>query len=235
MIGRLKGLVDGVGDGWVLIDVNGVCYLVEGSGRMLSSLPGQGERVTLAIETYVREDQFRLFGFLSEEERSWFKLLLGVQGVGAKVALAIQSVLSVGELSQAVMAQDKTMVSRAPGVGPKVAQRIVQELKDKIPETSFVVAGQHMTGGEIGSEIRGEVGGAGISDNPAVNTAVSDALSALTNLGYARSQAHVAVMTVMGQINQSSGEADDEAGGDSEDISTQDLIKRALKELAENA
>lgn len=104
MIGRLKGLVDGVGDGWVLIDVNGVCYLVEGSGRMLSSLPGQGELVTLAIETYVREDQFRLFGFLSEEERSWFKLLLGVQGVGAKVALAIQSVLSVSELSQAVMA-----------------------------------------------------------------------------------------------------------------------------------
>ena len=94
MIGRLKGLVDGVGDGWVLIDVNGVCYLVEGSGRMLSSLPDHGEMVTLAIETYVREDQFRLFGFLSEEERSWFKLLLGVQGVGAKVALAIQSVLS---------------------------------------------------------------------------------------------------------------------------------------------
>jgi len=219
MIGRLKGLVDGVGDGWVLIDVNGVCYLVEGSGRMLSSLPGQGEMVTLAIETYVREDQFRLFGFLSEEERSWFKLLLGVQGVGAKVALAIQSVLSVGELSKAVMTQDKTMVSRAPGVGPKVAQRIVQELKDKIPEASFVVAGQ-------GATVGGASHDAGVADNPDVNSTVSDALSALTNLGYARSQAHVAVMTVMGQMNQS----DDEAAT----ISTEALIKRALKELAEN-
>ena len=219
MIGRLKGLVDGVGDSWVLIDVNGVCYLVEGSGLMLSSLPGHGEMVTLAIETYVREDQFRLFGFLSEEERSWFKLLLGVQGVGAKVALAIQSVLSVGELSQAVMMQDKTMLSRAPGVGPKVAQRIVQELKDKIPETSFVVAGQ-------GAPVGGASHDAGVADNPDVNSTVSDALSALTNLGYARSQAHVALVTVMGQMNQS----DDEAAT----ISTEALIKSALKELAEN-
>lgn len=219
MIGRLKGLVDGVGDGWVLIDVNGVCYLVEGSGRMLSSLPGQGELVTLAIETYVREDQFRLFGFLSEEERSWFKLLLGVQGVGAKVALAIQSVLSVSELSQAVMAQDKTMVSRAPGVGPKVAQRIVQELKDKVPEASFVVAGHGASAGGASDD-------AGDMNQPDMNTTVSDALSALTNLGYARSQAHVAVMTVMGQLNQSEDEG--------ETLSTEALIKSALKELAEN-
>ena len=219
MIGRLKGLVDGVGDGWVLIDVNGVCYLVEGSGRMLSSLPGQGELVTLAIETYVREDQLRLFGFLSEEERSWFKLLLGVQGVGAKVALAIQSVLSVSELSQAVMAQDKTMVSRAPGVGPKVAQRIVQELKDKVPEASFVVAGHGASAGGASDD-------AGDMNQPDMNTTVSDALSALTNLGYARSQAHVAVMTVMGQLNQSEDGA--------ETLSTEALIKSALKELAEN-
>ena len=219
MIGRLKGLVDGVGDGWVLIDVNGVCYLVEGSGRMLSSLPGQGELVTLAIETYVREDQFRLFGFLSEEERSWFKLLLGVQGVGAKVALAIQSVLSVSELSRAVMAQDKTMVSRAPGVGPKVAQRIVQELKDKVPEASFVVAGHGASAGGASDD-------AGDMNQPDMNTTVSDALSALTNLGYARSQAHVAVMTVMGQLNQSEDGA--------ETFSTEALIKSALKELAEN-
>ena len=219
MIGCLKGLVDGVGDGWVLIDVNGVCYLVEGSGRMLSSLPGQGELVTLAIETYVREDQFRLFGFLSEEERSWFKLLLGVQGVGAKVALAIQSVLSVSELSQAVMAQDKTMVSRAPGVGPKVAQRIVQELKDKVPEASFVVAGHGASAGGASDD-------AGDMNQPDMNTTVSDALSALTNLGYARSQAHVVVMTVMGQLNQ----AEDGA----ETLSTEALSKSALKELAEN-
>lgn len=197
MIGRLKGRVDGMGDGWALIDVNGVGYLVEGSGRMLSGLPGQGEMVTLAIETYVREDQIRLFGFLSEEERSWFRFLLGVQGVGAKVALAIQGVLSVAELSQAVMAQDKAMVAQAPGVGPKVAQRIVQELKDKLPEISFVVSGP---AGDMEA------------------TAVSDALSALTNLGYGRSQAHGAVMAAM-------REAGDDAGAET-------LIKLALRELA---
>ena len=175
--------------------------------------------MTLAIEPYVREDQFRLFGFLSEEERSWFKLLLGVQGVGAKVALAIQSVLSVSELSQAVMAQDKTMVSRAPGVGPKVAQRIVQELKDKVPEASFVVAGHGASAGGASDD-------AGDMNQPDMNTTVSDVLSALTNLGYARSQAHVAVMTVMGQLNQSEDGA--------ETLSTEALIKSALKELAEN-
>ena len=130
MIGRLRGRVDGHGDNWVLIDVGGVGYMVEGSPRMMDNLPADGEAVSLAIETYVREDQLRLFGFLNEEDRSWFRLLMSVQGVGAKVALAIQGVLSGAELSQAVAAEDKAMVARAPGVGPKVAQRIVTELKD---------------------------------------------------------------------------------------------------------
>ena len=119
MIGRLRGCVDGRGESWALIDVGGVGYMVEGSARMLESLPGDGEAVTLAIETYVREDQLRLFGFLSEEDRSWFRLLMGVQGVGARVALAIQGVLSSRELALAVAAEDKAMVSRAPGVGPE--------------------------------------------------------------------------------------------------------------------
>jgi holliday junction DNA helicase RuvA len=180
MIGRLRGRVDGRGlddrgGGWALIDVGGVGYMVEGSARMLENLPADGEAVSLAIETYVREDQLRLFGFTSEEERSWFRLLMGVQGVGAKVALAIQGVLSASDLTQAIAAEDKAMVARAPGVGPKVAQRIVQELKDKIPEAQFIAnAGQPMEGAD--------------------GKLLQEALSALTNLGYQRVQANQALM-----------------------------------------
>jgi Holliday junction DNA helicase RuvA len=181
MIGRLRGRVDGRGDGWVLIDVGGVGYMVEGSARMMDNLPGDGEAVSLAIETYVREDQLRLFGFASEEERSWFRLLMGVQGVGAKVALAIQGVLSAQDLTQAVAAEDKAMVARAPGVGPKVAQRIVQELKDKIPEAQFIAATGHKVDGEGGKVLE-------------------EALSALTNLGYQRMQANQALMAARGKL-----------------------------------
>lgn len=179
MIGRLRGRVDGRGDNWVLIDVGGVGYMVEGSPRMMDDLPADGEAVSLAIETYVREDQLRLFGFLSEEDRIWFRLLMSVQGVGAKVALAIQGVLSASDLAAAVAAEDKAMVSRAPGVGPKVAQRIVQELKDKVPEGQFV-----------GATGAGEGGG----------KAMNEAMSALTNLGYPRAQANQALLAARGKI-----------------------------------
>jgi len=155
--------------------------------------------VSLAIETYVREDQLRLFGFLSEQERSWFRLLMGVQGVGARVALAIQSVLSADELSQAVAAEDKAMVSRAPGVGPKVAQRIVQELKDKVPESHFAVS----------SAASGEAALAG--------QAMREALSALTNLGYQRTQAAQALSAARNALG--------------DDAAVEALIKQGLKEL----
>jgi Holliday junction DNA helicase RuvA len=186
MIGRLRGRVDGRGlddrgGGWALIDVGGVGYMVEGSARMLDNLPGDGEAVSLAIETYVREDQLRLFGFTSEEERSWFRLLMGVQGVGAKVALAIQGVLSADDLTQAVAAEDKAMVARAPGVGPKVAQRIVQELKDKIPEAQFIAAAGNTVDGAGGKVLE-------------------EALSALTNLGYQRAQANQALMAARSKL-----------------------------------
>ena len=199
MIGRLKGRVDGRGDNWALIDVGGVGYMVEGSARMLDALPSDGEAVSLAIETYVREDQLRLFGFLSEQERSWFRLLMGVQGVGARLALAIQSVLSADELSQAVAAEDKAMVSRAPGVGPKVAQRIVQELKDKVPESHFAVS----------SAASGEAALAG--------QAMREALSALTNLGYQRTQAAQALSAARNALG--------------DDAAVEALIKQGLKEL----
>ncbi len=179
MIGRLRGRVDGRGDNWVLIDVGGVGYMVEGSPRMMDNLPADGEALSLAIETYVREDQLRLFGFLSEEDRSWFRLLMGVQGVGAKVALAIQGVLSANDLVQAVAAEDKAMVARAPGVGPKVAQRIVQELKDKVPAMPFVAA----------AEVTGAEG------------AMAEAMSALTNLGYPRVQANAALMAARSKLD----------------------------------
>ena len=202
MIGRLRGRVDGRGDNWVLIDGGGVGYMVEGSARMMENLPADGEAVSLAIETYVREDQFRLFGFLSEQERSWFKLLMGVQGVGAKVALAIQSVLSEADLAAAVAAEDKAMVARAPGVGPKVAQRIVQELKDKVPEAQFIAAGA------VAEGAAGEAG-----------KALSEAMSALTNLGYQRAKANAALMAARGKL------------GDEAD-SVEALIRQALRELA---
>jgi len=201
MIGRLKGLLEDKGDGWVLVDVNGVGYLAEVSSRLLGTMPALGETVVLAIETYVREDQLRLFGFGDEAEKSLFKLLMGVQGVGAKVALAILGVLSGEELAQAIAAQDKAMVARAPGVGPKVAQRIVQELKGKMPETGFAAVATFAD-----------------TDDGTGKAGISDALSALENLGYARAQAHQAVMGAL----QAAGEATPK---------TEDLIRLALKEL----
>src|SRR5271166_5501240 len=133
MIGKLRGLVDAVGADHAIIDVGGVGYEVACSSRTLSALPAPGEPVTLSIETNVREDAIKLYGFLSEAERGWFRLLQSVQGVGAKVALSILSTLDVGQLANAIALQDRATITRAPGVGPKVALRIVNELKDKVP------------------------------------------------------------------------------------------------------
>src|SRR2546421_4299549 len=131
MIGKLKGLIDGYGEDYVILDVGGVGYQVHCSGRTLQALPAPGEAVVLSIETYVREDQIRLFGFRTDVEREWFRLLQTVQGVGAKVALSVLGTLKPAELATAVATRDRAMVARSPGVGPKVAERIVTELKDK--------------------------------------------------------------------------------------------------------
>src|SRR5882762_8673505 len=131
MIGKLKGLIDGYGEDFVIVDVGGVGYVVHCSGRTLQALPAPGEPAALSIETYVREDQIKLFGFLSDAEREWFRLLQTVQGVGAKVALAVLGTLKPADLASAIAMRDRAMVARAPGVGPKVAERIVTELKDK--------------------------------------------------------------------------------------------------------
>ncbi len=133
MIGKLTGRLDTVSLSAVIVDVAGVGYEVTVGARTLSMLPPVGETVTLAIETHMREDAIRLYGFATEHERAWFRALQTVQGVGAKVALAVLGTLSASELANAVALQDKGMVARAPGVGPKVAARIVAELKDKMP------------------------------------------------------------------------------------------------------
>ena len=205
MIGKLKGIIDAFGDDWVLLDVNGVCYEVHCSPRTLGALPQVGEATTIAIETHVRETEIKLFGFATDAERAWFRLLQSVQGVGAKVALAVLGTLSPQDLANAVALQDKAQVARSPGVGPKVAQRIVSELKDKIPD--MVLSGQ--PGAALSA--------VGEEPVPAV-PAAADAVSALTNLGYAHAQASAAVAV-----------ASRKAGEGSE---TAELIRLGLKELA---
>jgi len=204
MIGKLTGILDSIGEDHVIIDVNGVGYVAHCSARTLGTLPQAGDPVTLSIETHVREDMIRLFGFRDELERDWFRLLQSVQGVGAKVALAIQSTLAPGDLASAIALQDKSMVSRAPGVGPKVAQRIVTELKDKAPAYSGAAAAEIGLQQDIGSGH--------------ANSAVVDAVSALTNLGYSSQQASGAVSKVL-----------KDAG---EDADSAKLIRLGLKELA---
>ena len=172
MIGKLRGLIDSVGDGELILDVNGVGYVVAASARTLRNLPGVGEAATLHIDTQMREDSIRLFGFLAEAERDWFRLLQSVQGVGAKVALAILSALSAADLSSAIALQDKAAVARAQGVGPKLAARFVAELKDKTPLAAAADIGLPSAG--AGAELGG----------PA-----HDAVLALVNLGYGRPQA----------------------------------------------
>ncbi|MCI0599523.1 MAG: Holliday junction branch migration protein RuvA [Beijerinckiaceae bacterium] len=202
MIAKLTGIIDSLGEDFVILDVQGVGYIVHCSGRALQKLPRPGEKTTLAIETHMREDSIRLFGFASEAEREWFRLLLSVQGVGAKVALAIQTVLDAAELATAIARQDKTAIARAPGVGPKLAARIAAELKDKASTSG--VANVTAAG------IAGDDGG-----RPA---AALDALSALVNLGYGRPQAAAAVTASLGALG--------------EGAPASELIRFSLKELA---
>ncbi|HTM79406.1 MAG TPA: Holliday junction branch migration protein RuvA, partial [Devosia sp.] len=141
MIGKLKGMVDSFGDDRVLIDCGGVCYEAFCSSRTLQALPRVGEATVVFIETIVREDMIRLYGFANEAEKAWFNLLMTVQGVGARVALAILSALSPSEISSAIALQDKAMMGRASGVGPKLATRLVTELKGKAPAGGAIDAG----------------------------------------------------------------------------------------------
>ena len=204
MIGKLSGLIDSYGEDFVILDVRGVGYVVHCSPRTLQKLPRAGEAASLAIETQVREDAIRLFGFSAESERDWFRLLQNVQGVGAKVALAILGVLGPGELASAIGMQDKAMIARAPGVGPKLAARIVAELKDKAPAFATI--------DPVAARLVGE------ESNGAGKTA-ADAVSALVNLGYGRPQAAAAIAASLRALG--------------EDAETSALIRRGLRELAQ--
>ena len=170
MIGKLKGVIDSYGEDFVILDVHGVGYQVHCSARTLQAMPRVGEPATLAIETHVREDQIRLFGFLTDLEREWFRLLQTVQGVGAKVALAVLGTLKPADLASAIAMRDKAMVARTPGVGPKVAERIVTELKDKAPAYTDVDPAVVRLSGAL--------------DEKRAPRPVADAVSALVNLGY---------------------------------------------------
>lgn len=204
MIAKLKGLVDELGEDWVVIDVNGVGYMVFCSGKTLARLPKAGEATSLFIETHVREDHIHLYGFADTSERDWFKLLTTVQGVGAKVGLAILSALTAEDIVHAIAAQDKKALTRANGVGPKVATRILTELKDKAGGIVISSAAQSQTGA---SSAAGSFGGA-----PA------EAASALVNLGYGRSDALAAI-----------SRANKKLGGEGD---LQDLIREGLAELS---
>jgi Holliday junction DNA helicase RuvA len=178
MIGKLTGVLESAGDGWALVDVQGVGYLVFCSARTLERAGRPGDPVSLLIETHVREDHIHLYGFTDPAERDWFRLLSTVQGVGAKMALAVLSTLAPSDLIRALAAQDKAALTRANGVGPKLAVRILAELKDKAGTIALGPAA-------VADKAAGSAG---------LETQAEDALSALVNLGYGRSEALGAVV-----------------------------------------
>jgi len=196
--------VDSFGADWVTVDVHGVGYVVHCSARTLEALPGRGEAATLFVETQIRDDQIRLIGFMSDVEREWFRLLIAVQGVGSKVALAVLGTLRPTELASAVALGDKAAIARAPGVGPKVAARIAAELKDRAPGLAGIDMGVIRLQGELSEKV---------APRPA-----SEAVSALVNLGYGQTQAAAAIAAALR-----------EAG---EGAETASLIRLGLRELS---
>ena len=231
MIAKLRGIVDFIGEDSVIIDVNGVGYLVFASRRTLTMLPPKGGEAGLMIETHVREDHIHLYGFADNAEKQWFALLTTVQGVGAKVALALLSVLSPTDLLRAIAAQDTTALCRAPGIGPKVATRVVGELKDKasrlnlgpVAAPAAPVAPPAVTSSKKSAKSAKPAADVSIDTGDAApvvddGAVLADAVSALVNLGYGRSEAFGAV-----------GKAAQQAG---EDKTLDTLIRLGLKELS---
>jgi Holliday junction DNA helicase RuvA len=206
MIALLSGLVDSVGGDQLVLDVNGVGYLVYCSGRTLARTPRPGESMRLLVETHVREDHIHLYGFIDAAERDWFRVLTTVQGVGARLALAILSVVAPDALLLAIVAQDRAALTRADGVGPKLAARIVNELKDKVGGLAMPGAPAAFATGAAGGTEAG---------------ATADAVSALENLGVRRAEAFGAVAAASRRLG---AEAPVEA-----------LIRAGLQELGPGA
>lgn len=208
MITKLTGTIDSIGSNYAVLDVNGVGYLIHASGRTLSRIGGKGAPASVLTDMHVREDDISLYGFCDNEERDWFRLLCTVQGVGAKVALSILSTAPIERLGLAIASEDRAAVQQADGVGPKLALRIVTELKEKAAKLALVAP---VMGGDKKS--------AGKIANFAPEKSVSsDAVSALINLGYGRSEAFAAVASVMQAM-----EASARVG---------DVIRESLRELS---
>ncbi|EJF79848.1 Holliday junction ATP-dependent DNA helicase RuvA [Candidatus Bartonella washoeensis] len=202
MIGKLKGLLEHIFDDHIILDVHGVGYVVFVSNRLRPSLPALGESLSLFIETHVREDAIRLFGFATRAEQEWFCLLQNVPGVGAKVALAILGTLSPDELAQAIALNDIAMISRAPGVGKKVSERIVSELKSKaLPFNDNAFHSVPVSHLEV------------------TNQPTNEALSALVKLGFERDQAASALALAVKAL-------------EGETVSSALLIRHSLKLLS---
>jgi Holliday junction DNA helicase RuvA len=199
MIGKLKGLVDNIESDHLIIDVGGVGYIVACSGKTLSKLPSLGEAISLLIETHVREDSINLYGFYDQSERDWFRQLITVKGVGAKLALIILGYLDPSQLNNSLAAQDKQAFKQVSGVGPKLAERIVTELKDK-----FVANISYDNVIQKSTNIKHE------------NNIQNDAISALTNLGYSKTEAYNITSKILTENNN---------------CSLSELIKLALKGL----
>ena len=220
MIGRLRGRVDYKTQDHFLLDVNGVGYLIFCSERTLTEIPVDGEFTTIYTDLLVREDLMQLFGFLSQVEKEWYRLLMSVQGVGAKASLAILSALGEDGVSRSIALGDWTSIKSAKGIGPKTAQRVVNELKDKAAHVMSIVPNEV---GERENKIdEGEVVER-IDDHPPINlaasnkTAQADALSALQNLGYSPSESAAAVAKILHE---------------SSDLSSEELIRNSLKMLS---
>jgi len=201
LIARLRGRLDSLGEDHAVIDVSGVGYLVVCSARTLAALPAAGEAVDLHVDTQVRPESITLYGFREPAERVWFRLLQTVQGVGARVALGLLSVLAPDELARAVAAQDKAALARASGVGPRLAARIASELRERLVDLPLPAAAAH------------PVPGLG-----ALAPAAADAVSALINLGYGRSEAHAAIAKAAAALGQQAA--------------AEALIRASLKDLA---
>ena len=225
MIGSLKGRIEYKATDHTLIDVSGVGYLVYCSERTLSLLPSDGEYVTIFTELVVREDLLQLYGFLTFAEKEWHRLLCSVQGVGAKGALAIQGILSVEALSRAILLSDWATVKSAPGVGPKIAQRIVNELKEKAPKvmamgavTSNLIDGNTDLVDHDDRKNQSEINvGSEVSNSEALRNVQADTLSALINLGYSQGDAASAIARIETEET---------------DLDAKKLIRSALRLLA---
>jgi holliday junction DNA helicase RuvA len=204
MIAKLSGLLDSVGTDHCIVDCGGVGYLVFCSARTLRRIGDIGTAVSLRIEMQVREDAITLFGFIDLSERDWFRRLTTVQGVGSRVALALLSVLEPDKLGQAIAAQDRTALVQADGVGPKLANRLISELKDKVAD--LYMGGGPVVAGPVGVVPTGTAG------------VTNDAVSALVNLGYRRAEAFTAVAAAVQKVGP--------------DAKVEQLIMMGLKELS---